>query len=298
MSRDRINYSIHCPVCKDSRKNKRKLVVRLDDARYHCWVCDIKGRDVRSLIHKFRPDLIETSDRIKFQKVDELEKAEEKSLELPRGSSLLGNTQLKDPDMIATKRYLIQRGLSEKDLMRWRILGSPCGKFRRKAIIPSFDRDGNLNYYVARSIDNTDVYRYKNAKVSKGNIIFNEIDVNWNRPIILVEGVFDAIKCPENTIPILGSSLSRRSHLFQQILLNQAPCTVALDPDLKHKAYKLADLLVGAGCSVNITFPPTGKDLGDLSKSGALSVLSRAEVYSDIMRITHKISKIKSGSIL
>ena len=298
MSRDHINYALRCPACDDSRRDKRKLEVRLDDARYHCWVCGIKGSDVRFLIRKYRPDLIEKSETLKFQKINDTPEEEINLLEIPKGSSLLGCAHLRDPDMLATKRYLIRRGLLEIDLMRWRILGSPIGEFRRKAIIPSFDEDGKLNYYVARSIDNLDAFRYKNAKVSKSTVIFNEIDIDWSKPIILVEGVFDAIKCPENTIPILGSSLSKKSRLFAKISIHQTPCVVALDPDLKTKAYKLASLLRSTGCSVSIVFAPEGRDFGDLGKDEVIKIISKAQPYTDIMRLTHKISEIQSGSSL
>ena len=200
--------------------------------------------------------------------------------------------------MIATKKYLARRGISEKDLMRWRILGTPSGEFRRKAIIPSFDEFGKLNYYVARAIDDAGNFRYKNAKVSKENIIFNEIDIDWSKPIVLVEGVFDAIKCPENTVPILGSSLSKASKLLKRITKNQTPCIVALDPDLKMKAFKLAKLLKSAGCDVSVTFAPEGKDMGDLSKDEAKDVILSAKLFTDMMLLSHKISEIQSGSML
>ena len=45
-------------------------------------------------------------------------------------------------------------------------------------LIPSFDSSGNLNYYVARSIDDLGSFRYKNAKVPKENVIFKQICMN------------------------------------------------------------------------------------------------------------------------
>ena len=291
LSRDGINYAICCPSCNDVRKDKRKLIVRLDDGRYHCWVCGLKGVHIKSLIGKFRPDMLERTQRLRFQKSTAVQLELEETVELPKASMMLGLVKHRDPDMIATKKYLDRRGLTEADITRWRILGLASGKFRRRALIPSYDDTGRLNYYVARAID-SDVYlKYKNPKVSKENIIFNEIDVDWTRPIILVEGVFDAMKCPENAIPILGSSLSKRSRLFRKIVENQSTCIVALDPDLKLKAFKLADLLLGAGCEVKITFAPDGKDMGDLCKQRVAQLIS-------MMRISYKISKMRSGSVV
>ena len=298
LSRDGVNYAIHCPSCNDTRQEKKKLIIRLDDTRYHCWVCGLKGSNVKSLIGKFRPDLIEKLGYAKFVKSGPAPVPEVRELSLPEGFEVLGVTPSKDPDITATKKYLRRRGLSNSDIMRWRILGYPFGKFRRRAVIPSYDATGKLNYFVARAIDDTIAMRYKNPKVSKESVIFNEIDIDWRKPIVLVEGAFDAIKCPENTIPILGSSISKTSRLFQEVLKHQPHCVVALDPDLRMKAYKLATLLVGTGCKVDVIFAPEGKDFGDLSQEQATSIIANSKPYTDMMRLSYKIRKLRSGSII
>jgi len=297
MSRDGINYCIKCPECKDDRRDKRKLVVRLDDGRYHCWVCGTKGSNITRLISKFRPDLVQGLKVSLRKEKEEIQEVIEE-IKLPSNSILLGSMAHKDPDLKASLKYLKNRGLDKRDIMRWRALSCSSGSFRRRIIIPSFDIDGKLNYYVARTIDAEIKMKYQNSRVSKEEIIFNEIDIDWSEEVVLVEGVFDAIKCPENTIPILGSSLSTRSKLFKMIAKNQTPCIVSLDPDLKQKAFKLADLLASSGCDVKVAFAPPGKDLGDLSKADAMSILSNAKEYNTMMRLTHKIRAIKSGSLL
>ena len=72
-------------------------------------------------------------------------------------------------------------------------------------VIPSFDDDGDVNYFAARSY-NGDSYKYKNPRASK-NIVFNELFVNWNADLTIVEGAFDAIVAG-NAVPILGSTLA------------------------------------------------------------------------------------------
>ena len=77
MSRDGINYSVKCPLCQEHRKDKKKLVIRLDDARYHCWVCGAKGSNISRLISKFRPDLVQGV-KVKLEKSPEfIEEVEE-----------------------------------------------------------------------------------------------------------------------------------------------------------------------------------------------------------------------------
>lgn len=296
VSRDGINYELHCPSCDDRRSEKRKLIVRLDDFRYHCWVCGIKGKDIWRLVQKIRPHL---SDQIPRgdKKVTQIPVDEfEEKLSLPDNLVPVFFPS-KDPDVIAVKKYLLRRGLSLEKIARWRIMTTTTGRFRRHAIIPSFDIDGNVNYYLGRAIDDVTM-KYRNAKISKKNVIFNEVDVDWTEPIILVEGVFDAMKCPENTIPILGSSLSKTSCLYQNLVVKQSSVTISLDPDLKTKAYNIAESLFLDGCNVSVAFAPHGSDLGDLSLEGAKRVIDSAEKYTSYMRLSHKIGSMRSGSLL
>ena len=183
------------------------------------------------------------------------------------------------------------------DIARWRILTCPTGQFRRRVIVPSFDSEGNLNYYIARAIDDMGP-KYKNADAKKNEIIFNEIDIDWSKPIILVEGIFDAIKAPENAVPVLGSYLSRNSLLYNRIVANQCEVYLSLDPDMKDKAHKIADLLKRAGCEVYISFAPRESDLGDMSKAEVRKLLMKSEPYSKETDLYYRISKIKSGSIV
>jgi hypothetical protein len=77
--------------------------------------------------------------------------------------------------------------------------------------------------------------KYKNPKVSK-DIIFNELYVDFDEDLVLVEGVFDAIKAGENAVPILGSTLNEEGKLFQSIVQNDTAVYMALDPDAEKKA--------------------------------------------------------------
>jgi DNA primase len=69
-------------------------------------------------------------------------------------------------------RYLSQRGVTRKEIIKWKIGYCSEGDYRNRVIIPSFNKDGFVNYYVARSIGD-DWQKYKNPPASK-DIIFNE----------------------------------------------------------------------------------------------------------------------------
>lgn len=294
LSADGINCAVKCPSCNEKKKNKLKLIIRLDDGRYQCWVCGIKGANVSYLASKYgklNEDLSNTFGK-KVKKIEGIER----TLELPKSSTFLLNKSC-DPDQAAVLRYVKRRGLSNLDVYRWRMLYSSNRSHRRRVIIPSFDADGNLNYYVARSIDSNRIPRYMNSKVSKNDIIFNEIDIDWSKQIVLVEGVFDAMKCGNNVIPILGSTLSKKSELYMKLIRGACKVTLSLDPDLKDKSYVIADNLARDGCEVSISFAPKDRDLGEMCKRDAREVISNQVAYDPMSALMSKIQGIKSGSI-
>lgn len=300
MSRDGINYTLPCPFCAREGKKKVKLAVRLDDNRYHCWVCDSKGKNIWTLAARLRPEMIS---RIPVERasLDHLFNNDEDlelptKLEIPQGSVPLWR-RTKNPDALAVYNYLLRRGLDGEDIARWRIMAGTSGQFRRHAIFPSFDSNGELNYYLGRAIDETS-FRYRNALVPKTKIIFNEIDVDWNETVILVEGVFDAVKCPDNCIPVLGSSLPKDSELYRKLIENASDVVIAFDSDLPKKAYQLASKLSSDNCSVRICFPPVGTDLGGLSKAEVNSIIQNAELFDEYSLLNFKINNIRSGSII
>ena len=89
LSRDKVNASVKCPKCGKANSSKKKLVIRLDDGRFHCWVCGIKGRSLDFLYRKYAPSRIEDVKKITgkaarkiFGEAEEIE-VEEK-LQIPR----------------------------------------------------------------------------------------------------------------------------------------------------------------------------------------------------------------------
>ena len=290
----------HCPVCKDSRKDKKKLVVRLTDGTYHCWVCETRGRNFFQLFRKMAPAALgdpncEPLLEGQHKRQNEEIQVEEDKVNFPKELYLVGMNENKDPDVLAVRQYLSGRGLTTGDMLRWRISATKSGNLKRKAIIPSFDADGEPNYYVARTIDDSP-FRYNNCKRQKTEIVFNEIDIDWSQPVTLVEGVFDAIKCPENTIPVLGSSLPRESLLFKRLWEHGCKVTVAFDPDLKMKSHRVCSDLSKAGLEVMQVWAPDGKDFGSMSKKEVQKVLQSAKPWQKEDRLFFKIQNISSGS--
>tara|TARA_B100000519_G_scaffold183280_1_gene176743 strand:+ start:64 stop:582 length:519 start_codon:yes stop_codon:yes gene_type:complete len=110
------------------------------------------------------------------------------------------------------------------------------GRYANRIIIPSFTSEGILNYFIARSID-PNALNYLNPPCSK-DVIFNELVIDWSMPVVLVEGVFDAIKF-ENSIPILGSMLPIDGKLMSKLASVAIPVYIGLDADAREKENKI-----------------------------------------------------------
>ena len=86
--------------------------------------------------------------------------------------------------------------------------------------------------------------------------------------------------------------------VYKRIVKNQRDVIVALDPDLPEKAYQVAKILSEGGSRVYVCFAPNGKDMGDLDQSDAIKIIQNAKPYTGFMNLTHKIGKIRSGSVI
>ena len=236
-----------CPACGH---HKRKFSVNLDKNAYKCWICDYRGRNIRRVIRRFgtytqlqkwdaitnRSDIERFADL--FMEPESGESAQK--LELPQEFISLCHDKIPATGTYAL-RYLKSRGITKEDIVRWKIGYCFSGQYRNRIVFPSFDNDGDVNYFVARSYSG-DSYKYKNPKASK-NIIFNHLYIDWNKDLTIVEGIFDAL-IAGNSVPILGSTLRSDSELIREIVRNDTPVFIALDPDAAEKERRIIKTLL------------------------------------------------------
>jgi DNA primase len=266
-----------CPKCKH---HKKKLSVNFTKDKFKCWVCDFSGPSAR-LVKRYGTysqlkqwnELcgiieIESFDEI-FNQANKEDKTPEEIINLPEHFISLCN---KDNGLssLEARRYLNERGISKKDILKWKIGYCSIGPYEKRIIIPSFDLKGKVNYFIARTYAKSKYKKYMNPNASK-DIIFNELYLDWSKDIVIVEGVFDAIKA-DNAIPLLGSTLREDSRLFQQIVKNDSPIYLALDPDAEKKAEKLIGHLLSYDIEIYKIPIPNGIDVGDMTKEQFLEL--------------------------
>lgn len=286
LARNSKNMDVRCPICDPKDPSKKKLAIRIDDDRNHCWTCGWRAHTLAPLLRKYSTLERLNEYREKFMTAEERERSrrcmivdvqdEPKRLELPNDSKLLvmaGN----EPDARAAWRYVADRGLTERDMWYFKLCVSDEGRWRRRVIVPSFDAMGQLNYFVARAIDRSRQPRYDNPDHDKLPVIFNEINVDWTQQLVICEGVFDMFKCIDNTVPLLGSDLNEQSVLFNMIIANGTPIALALDGDMwETKTLKMAKKLADYDVSVVLVDTRSFGDPGSATKEQFAEALSLA----------------------
>tara|TARA_R110002020_G_scaffold68308_1_gene178978 strand:- start:231 stop:1160 length:930 start_codon:yes stop_codon:yes gene_type:complete len=238
----------HCPNCKH---HKNKLSVNIDKDKFQCWHCNYSGRSVYRLVRRFgsfadQQSWLEISSDVDLTLFDELFNENIKEdytqvIDLPEEYIFLGNKHL-PMSSLAARHYLASRGITMDEILFWKIGYCPSGEYKNRIVVPSFNKNGDPNFFVSRVYKGTWA-KYKNPNVSK-DIIFNELYLDFKQHVVLVEGVFDAIIAGENAVPILGSTLREGSKLFQSIVQNDTAVYFALDPDADEKAYKIMQKLL------------------------------------------------------
>ena len=245
--RARDNHAFHCPFCNH---HKPKLEIKMTTNEeghnpWECWVCQTKGRTIRSLLKQLKTPRETANEILKYvPRGSKIEYKQLSIIELPKEYQPLYSASSTSVVANLVKKYLYERGLTDNDFIKYGIGYATSGEYGGRVIIPSYTSSGTLNFFVARSYDGN-YFKYKNPEASK-DIIFFENLINWNAPIILCEGVFDAIAIRRNAIPILGKSVSKA--LYKKIITsNVKDIYIALDNDAKDRALQIAQQFLNNG---------------------------------------------------
>ena len=247
----RGNQAYSCPFCHHT---KPKLEVNFSENKkgynpWHCWVCGKKGTRISTLFKQLKA----TSDKFTelYKLVDEEKEYENKSnevnIKLPENFQLIKDNAT---DLVGKKawNYLKNRGITVDDVLKYKLGYCEYGNYSNMVIIPSYDENGKLNYFTGRSFLKNPYRKYKNPEASR-NIIPFELFINWDLPLILCEGPFDAIAIKRNAIPLLGSNI--QGSLMKKIVTSTVKkIYIALDSDAIKKAIKYAEEFINEGKEV------------------------------------------------
>jgi len=284
-----------CPYC---RHHKRKFSVNIEKNYFKCWICDKRGRNVGRVIRKFGTltNFREWQDlvgKVNLSDFDDLFAKKEKEeveiiLNLPDEFCSLANKDL-PRSAKPFLNYLSRRGIHKEQIIKWKIGYCTEGIYKNRVIIPSFNKDGRVNYFVARSITD-DWQKYKNPPASK-DIIFNELYVDWEQDIIIVEGIFDAIRAG-NGIPILGSTIREGGKLFRAIVESGSKIYLALDEDADMKSNKIIKSLMSYGVEVSKINTSGYEDIAEMPQKMFLERKREATYMSSDNHLLERLTSI------
>lgn len=263
--------SFDCPVCAaekglDKGDGKGNLEINYGKHVYKCWACGETHETHGPLGKLF--DKFGTKKQKKIYDLIKPEEFKEQDVKRPKLRLPEGFTTFKDsnPIFIPHKealKYLNSRGITDETIEKYKIGYTVKGDYAFRIIVPSYSKEGVLNYFIARSWTNKRM-KYKNPPVPKDEIIFNESLIDWNKDVFLVEGVFDGFFL-NNSIPMLGKVMSQL--LFNKIYNDaQGNVIICTDGDAWSNGLKIYHELNGGRLynKIKIVKLPKDKDVCDL----------------------------------
>ena len=284
--------AFYCPFCNH---HKQKLQVNTETQKWHCWNCNSGGKKLTSLLRKLDVDrkIISIIREIYGDTnwTPQQDDAETKVfIQLPKEFiSLSEEPKGFNPEYKHAMFYLTQRGIGMKEIIKYNIGYCKEGLYSRRVIIPSYDLNGQLNYFISRSYYTEEKMKYKNPPISK-NIIAFESQINWNEPIILCEGVFDAITIKRNAIPLLGKFPSKQ--LVEKIFMSGvSDIVISLDNDAINEALKAAEYFRKQGINVKMMYL-RDKDASDMGYEKFYEELTKTKEFSSEELLLNKINSL------
>ena len=248
-----------------TQHHKPKLQVNIQTGKWHCWVSNQGGHNLYQLFKKAGAGYNEFKELNKLlgdvsfykKQDDDTPDAvrlpqEYKSLSDPFDTSLVKEHAI---------RFLRKRGITKEDITRYNLGYCQSGKYNNRIIIPSYDSKGQLNYFVGRDFYSSN-FKYMNPPNVAKDVIGFDLYVNWSLPIILVEGVFDAMSVKSNSIPLFGKTILPK--LYKKIVEKKVKdIFIILDSDAFDDAIRMTEKFVNEGINVNFV-KLDGQDPNDL----------------------------------
>ena len=262
------NYAYHCPFCNHK---KPKLEINLEpntkgDHPWHCWVCEAKGKSIESLFKRLKVSsdkLFELRTYTREESGEMQGKTKDKQvLTLPAEFITLAKPNPKSLTYRHAIHYLTARGVTIEDVVKYNLGYCETGKYANKIIVPSYGKDGSLNFFTGRSFEKDPAKKYDAPRCDKNAIIGFENLINWEVPIILCEGPFDALAIKRNVIPLFGKIIPTALKLK---LAETTTKTIylALDKEVIDLSIQYAEELINLGKEVYIV-ELDGKDPSDI----------------------------------
>ena len=247
----RGQFSFDCPVCSAEKDmpegdGKGNFELNLNKNAYHCWACGgthnthgsitkliskFGNRDHKNKVKKLGINLSET--KLTPKVIKELREVQLPEEFIPFEGTNPNSLPYKEAWNYLTK----QRNLTQDIIFKHKMGYTTEGEYAFRIIVPSYDKEGKLNYFTGRAWSPKRKPKYKNPDLPREEVIFNEKLINWDSTIYIVEGPFDHIVV-YNSIPMLGKDLHPK--LFDSLMKKaNSWVVVLLDDDAWDRAKQI-----------------------------------------------------------
>jgi DNA primase len=263
--------SFDCPVCAEEKgldqgDGKGNLEINYGKHVYKCWACS-ETYGTHGPLGKLFDQYASKSQKKVYNliKPEELKQEDIKrpKLRLPEGFTTFKDSNPRFIPHIEAYKYLQSRGITDEIIEKYKIGYTVNGDFAYRIIVPSYNKEGVLNYFVARAWVPKKM-KYKNPAVPKDEIIFNEGLIDWEKDVYLCEGAFDSFFL-ENSIVMLGKKMSKL--LFETLYTNaNGNIIICCDGDAFNDGMRVYHELNGGRLynKIKIVKLPVDKDVCDL----------------------------------
>lgn len=277
------NHAFNCPFCKH---HKPKLEIDPSSGFYHCWTCDppTKGKNLVYLLKRLQASSEQVAEMASYfpeGRKDQTDKSYE-VVSLPKEYQPLSTVKSSLPYRQA-KAYLNRRGITDLDILKYNIGYCESGRYANSIIIPSHNKSGQINYFISRSFEKDPKRKYDAPSCNKNELIGFEYYINWKVPVILCEGVFDAIALKRNAIPLFGKTLPK-SLMMKLVEREVQTVYLALDKDALKAAITYSQQLIDMGKDVYL-IELQGKDPSDMG-------------FEEVTKVLHNAKQLTFGDLL
>lgn len=187
---------------KDSPDIGKHLYIGVNNNKFICFRCDIRGDNITSFI----PELKYNTDFTSKNLIDMFKKEEKVYFDLDKyGEPIVRGDEC--------HYYLHKRGYGDLDIKSYG-LRRGINEYRGRLIIPNFELgSGKCDYFVARAVNDQFKAKYKNPPSKRISVLFNYHKAFTKDLAIMVEGWFTGACFGDNFVAYLGTSIT----LFQSL---------------------------------------------------------------------------------
>lgn len=302
---------VNCPRCQEREglsapDGRFNLEINTRRRIFHCWKCDVPkfagglGYLIRRYGTQFDYQQYKDYGGEEYYSYNEDSDEVVEFVDLPKEFISFKDMNEYDSQHVEAYKYLlIERQISREIIFKYNLGFCIDGKYDGRIIVPSYDNQGLLNYFLARAFRKGMKPPYLNPKADKDKIIFNEGLINWDSTIYIVEGIFEVFSFPVNTVPMLGKTITNA--MFMRLNEKKPPIVVLLDPDAITNAIemfqKLNAIYVGQEDKLRIVVLEGKNDLDEIRRESGIHYMNEQIKKARILNVDDlfKFKKYEEG---